>query len=62
MARWAESHTQATSTTKIDALARFRWLSRDFERLPQVLASPHFVAFAMLMVPKVASVGVGIGQ
>jgi hypothetical protein len=35
-------------------MARFRRLSRDFERLPQVLAGLHFVAFAMLMAPKVA--------
>ena len=35
-------------------LARFRRLSRDFERMPQVLAGLHFVAFAMLMLPKVA--------
>jgi len=36
-------------------MARFRRLSRDFERLPQVLAGLHFVAFAMLMAPKVAA-------
>lgn len=35
-------------------LARFRRLSRDFERMPQVLAGLHFVVFAMLMLPKVA--------
>ena len=35
-------------------LARFRRLSRDFERMPQVLAGLHFVAFVMLMLPKVA--------
>jgi len=33
-------------------LARFRRLSRDFERMPQVLAALHFVVFAMLMLPK----------
>ncbi len=47
-------------------MARFRRLSRDFERLPQVLAGLHFVAFAMLMAPKVAaflaSVSLGISQ
>jgi transposase len=36
-------------------MARFRRLSRDFERLPQVLAGLHFVAFTMLMAPKVAA-------
>jgi transposase len=35
-------------------LSRFRRLSRDFERLPQVLAGLHFVVFAMLMLPKAA--------
>ena len=35
-------------------LARFKRLSRDFERLPEVLAGLHFVVFAMLMLPKVA--------
>lgn len=33
-------------------LARFRRLSRDFERMPQVLASLHFLAFAILMLPQ----------
>ncbi len=37
-------------------LARFRRLSRDFERMPEVLASLHFVVFAMLMLPKAAMV------
>ena len=36
-------------------LARFRRLSRDFERMPQVLAALHFVVFAMLMLPKAVS-------
>lgn len=35
-------------------LARFRRLSRDFERMPEVLAGLHFVVFAMLMLPKTA--------
>ena len=35
-------------------LARFRRLSRDFEHVPEVLAGLHFVAFAMLMLPKAA--------
>jgi transposase len=33
-------------------LARFRRLSRDFERMPEVLATLHFVVFAVLMLPK----------
>jgi transposase len=36
-------------------LARFRRLSRDFERLPQVLASLHVVVFAILMLPKASA-------
>jgi transposase len=35
-------------------LTRFRRLSRDFERMPEILAGLHFVAFAMLMLPKAA--------
>ena len=35
-------------------LARFRRLSRDFERMPEVLAGLHFVVFVTLMLPKVA--------
>jgi transposase len=33
-------------------LARFRRLSRDYERLPGVLRGLHFLIFAMLMLPK----------
>jgi transposase len=33
-------------------LARFRRLSRDFERMPEVLAGLHFLVFVMLMLPK----------
>ncbi len=33
-------------------LARFRRLSRDFERLPHVLAALHFLVFVTLMLPK----------
>jgi hypothetical protein len=33
-------------------LARFRRLSRDYERLPGVLRGLHFLVFAMLMLPK----------
>lgn len=36
-------------------LARFRRLSRDFERLPEVLAGLHFVVFLMLMLPGAAA-------
>ncbi|RMX06120.1 IS5/IS1182 family transposase, partial [Allofranklinella schreckenbergeri] len=32
-------------------LARFRRLSRDYERLPHVLGGLHFVVFAILMLP-----------
>ena len=35
-------------------LARFRRLSRDFERLPHVLAALHFLVFVTLMLPKAA--------
>ncbi len=34
-------------------LARFRRLSRDYERLPQVLAGLHFIAFACLLLHQV---------
>ena len=30
-------------------MARFRRLARDYERLPETLASLHFIAFACLM-------------
>lgn len=33
-------------------LARFRRLSRDYERLPSVLAGLHFLIFVILMLPK----------
>lgn len=33
-------------------LARFRRLSRDFERMPHVLAALHFLVFVTLMLPK----------
>ena len=35
-------------------LARFRRLSRDYERLPEVLGGLHFLVFAMLMLPNAA--------
>ena len=37
-------------------LARFRRLSRDYERLPEVLAGMHFVVFLMLMLPGAAQI------
>jgi transposase len=37
-------------------LNRFRWLARDYERLPQTLAGLHFVVFAMLMLVHAASI------
>ncbi|GAD23280.1 IS5 family transposase, partial [Acidovorax sp. MR-S7] len=44
-------------------LARFRRLSRDYERLPQVLAGLHFLIFVILMLPKAAPVlGSGISS
>ena len=36
-------------------VARFRRLSRDFERMPEVLAGLHFVVFAILMLPRTAA-------
>ena len=36
-------------------MARFRRLSRDFERLPEVLAGFHFIALAILMVKRVVA-------
>jgi len=30
-------------------MARFRRLARDYKRLPETLASLHFIAFAFLM-------------
>ena len=35
-------------------LARFRRLSRDYERLPEVLSGLHFLVFAVLMLPNAA--------
>ena len=35
--------------------ARFRRLSRDFERMPHVLAALHFLVFVTLMLPKAAT-------
>lgn len=32
-------------------LARFRRLTRDYERLPEVLGGLHFLDFAVLMLP-----------
>lgn len=43
-------------------LSRFRRLNRDFERLPQVLASLHFVVFSILMLPKAAAVMAAAGS
>ena len=37
-------------------LARFRRLSRDHERLPEVLGGLHFLVFAILMLPAAARV------
>jgi transposase len=35
-------------------LARFRRLSPDYQRLPEVLSGLHFLVFAVLMLPNVA--------
>ena len=35
-------------------LARFRRLSRDYERLPEVLSGLHFLVFVILMLPQAA--------
>jgi len=43
-------------------LARFRRLSRDYERLPEVLGGLHFLAFAVLMLPAAARILVGAGS
>jgi transposase len=32
--------------------SRFRWLVKAYERLPEIVAGPHFVAFACLMVKR----------
>lgn len=40
-------------------LSRFRRLARDYERLPDILAGFHFVAFAILMLNRI-SPGLGI--
>ena len=39
---------------RVNVLARFKRLSRDFECMPQVLAGLHFAVFAMLILPKAA--------
>jgi transposase len=36
--------------------ARFRRLARDYERLPETLAGPHFLAFAILMLKRLVEV------
>lgn len=43
-------------------LARFRRLSRDYERLPKVLSGLHFLVFAVLMLPAAAQVLVSAGS
>ena len=43
-------------------LSLFRRFNRDFERLPQVLASLHFVVFSILMLPKAAAVMAAAGS
>jgi transposase len=43
-------------------VARFRRLSRDYERLPDVLRGLHFVVFAILMLPKVVPLLMATGS
>ena len=43
-------------------LARFRSLSRDYERLPEVLSGLHFLVFAVLMLPAAARVLAAAGS
>lgn len=43
-------------------LARFRKLSRDYERLPEVLGGLHFLVFAVLMLPAAARVLAAAGS
>ena len=43
-------------------LARFRRLSRDYERLPEVLAGLHFLIFVILMLPKAVPALAGAGS
>ena len=43
-------------------LARFRRLSRDYERLPEVLSGLHFLVFAVLMLPNAAQVLASFGS
>lgn len=40
-------------------MARFRRLAKDYERLPQTLAGLHFVAFACIMLGRLASLAIG---
>ncbi|HEJ5651538.1 TPA: hypothetical protein SL741_000261 [Pseudomonas aeruginosa] len=35
-------------------MARFRRLSRNYERLPEVLSGLHFLVFVVLMLPNAA--------
>jgi len=43
-------------------LARFRRLSRDYERLPQVLSGLHFLVFAVLMLPAATQILASTGS
>lgn len=43
-------------------LARFRRLSRDYERLPQVIGEPHFLVGVVLMLPAAARVMAAAGS
>ncbi len=43
-------------------LARFRRLSRDYERLPEMLGGLHLLVFAVLMLPAAARVFAAAGS
>ena len=42
-------------------LASFRRLSRDIVRMSEVFACLHFVVFNLIMRPKIAMIGLGLG-
>ena len=50
--RWVVERSFAWAT-------RFRRLAKDYERLPETVAGLHFVAFACLMLHKLALLPIG---
>ena len=61
-AGWSGSGKTTLVERVIGWLARFRRLSRDYERLPEVLGGLHFLVFAMLMLPAAARVLAAAGS